>query len=487
MTRFGKYLPAAFVSLTFALAYLYFFMTGVPLLADADVPWHIAAGHLIRAFGGLPAHDPWSYTAGEQPWYIISWLWDVLLSFVDQIGPQAVYIFAVSVAALAVASLAWHLLNRENIGGDAIIFTLFMATLALIDFAVARPHLIGLLFIPWVHLLLHRSRTDLRLLPLLWLPGMMVLWVNMHASFIAGFTLIGAYGLEALITRRWQWFKQLLLVGILCLVALLINPYGLGMIAAVMRTLDSVTTKYIAEWLPFVFGNFLGVSLWFMMFVLAGSLREPTVPLADKIISVAWLIIMLFSVRNAAIFVLVSAPYMAINLQRFLERLDAIRTRRADIVVSLSRPGMRAKMALVAAVLVIGSAALFDTLRGQGALIDSRTDPGPAIAYVAKHYPGKRILNDYNFGGRIIHDTHGTLPLFADGRAGTAYPESVLTEYLAFMKQEEGWQSITSAYKISVILVAARHPFAAAYDRGQHQKQWKRMYRDEVASVFVRR
>jgi hypothetical protein len=484
----SKYLPPALVSLAFVVTYLFLYMGALPLLADADVPWHIATGTLIRALGGLPTTDTWSYTADGQPWYIISWLWDVLLSFASQLGgAKGVYVFTMLFTALTVASLAYHLLRRGGIGTDAMIFALFMAGLALLDFAVARPHLMGLLMIPWAHLILHESRSDPNMRRLWWLPFMMVLWVNTHASFLAAFTLLGAYGLEAMITRRWDWFKKLVLIGCMCLLALLINPYGIDMYAAVMRTLSSVITRYIAEWLPFVFGNHMGISVWFFVFLLASSLREPTVPLADKIISFAWLLIMMFSARNAAIFVLVSAPYMAINLQRSLERLESIRTQRADIMLYLNRSGMREKMAVLLVAAVVISLIMFEMLRGNAGLTDSAKDPGWAIEFVQKHYPNKRLLNDYNYGGRIIYEAGTTLPVFVDGRAGTAYPERVLSEYLAFLNLDEGWEKIAADYHVEVILVSNTHRFAEAYDSGQYQKNWKRVYRDDVASIFVKR
>lgn len=481
-----RFLPSALVSLAFAVtcAYLYF---GAPaLFRDPDTPWHLAIGDLLLAQGALPATDPWSFASGGQPWYIISWMWDIVLALVHRaFDLQGVFMFTVMLISAVIALMAYSLMQRERVGTDALILTLFLAAFGFVEFSSARPHVIGYICILVTHLLLHRSRASdgkgLWLLPLL-----MVLWVNNHGSFLAGFTLLGAYGLEALITRRFAWFKRLFVIGLLCLPALLVNPYGIHMYDAVMRTLDSVVTQYLYEWMPFVFSNSLGISAWFLVFVLMGSVREPSVPIADKIISVLWLLAMLFSMRSAAIFILVSAPMMAISLQRFVEQMASIRTVRPDVGLALQRPGMRLRMALLAIMLSIAGSFMVGGLRGEAAIMPEK-DSGAAIAWLKEHAAGKRVLNSYDYGGRLIFETQGSVPVFADGRAGTAYSEEVLAEAITFAQLQKGWETIAVKYRADYMLVDSASRFAEAYADGQYRNAWKEAYRDKVAAIYKRR
>src|SRR5580704_2366622 len=64
----------------------YIFVIAAPLLGHTDLGWHLAAGDLIRSQGSVPAHDPWSFTAGQTPWINHSWLWDVAASMLFQYG-----------------------------------------------------------------------------------------------------------------------------------------------------------------------------------------------------------------------------------------------------------------------------------------------------------------------------------------------------------------------------------------------------------------
>lgn len=474
--------------LAFLLAYLYFYGAAAPLFGDPDVPWHIATGDLIRSIGAIPVTDSWSFTADGQPWYIISWLWDVLISVLHQgAGTAGLFVFAAALSAGLVGLLASNLGERKDAGTDAIILTLLLATLSLIGFAAARPQLAGYVFILVYHRLLHRSRSAASMRALFWLPVVMALWVNMHGSFIAGFSLTGAYALEAAMLRRWQWFKQLCLIGATCALAALCNPYGIDMYLGVWRTLNSAITSNISEWLPFVLGDDLGTSAWFVMFVLASGMRDHSIPIADRIVAMIWWLAMLVSTRNASIFILVSAPYVAINAQRWVEALDSIRKERADLGNTLARDGMARKLGVAVVGVVAASMALLPVLRGDTHLVSPNKDPRNAIAYLREHYPAKRFLSDYTLGGLIIYSTRGAVPVFVDGRAGTAYPEEVLNDYMDLLKLNDGWEKLAERYRLNGIMIARDQPFDTAYASGRYHGEWREVYRDRVASIFVRK
>lgn len=487
MEKIQRYTPPAFISLVFLLTYICLYFGAMPLFADPDVSWHLATGNLILREGKLPETDTWSFASAGQHWYIISWLWDVVIELIHRgFGLGGVFVFAM-VALSALASLVAHsLLRRRHIGNDALFFTLLLVGISLIEFASPRPHIIGYFCIVLTHMILHNSRVDVQSRALYFLPALMIAWVNMHGSFLAGFTLIGAYGLEALVNRRWIWFRNLFVIGVLCLAATFANPYGTDVYAGVLRTLNSVMTQYIIEWRPFELGASVSLSVVFLLFLCTGPLREARVPLADKILSLIWLIAMLFSMRNAMIFLLVSAPTLAISLQSFCEQSNAARPARVDILQLLSDAKIRWKMALAAVIAVALSVFLQPMLKGES-LLTAKNDIGPAVSWLKEHATGKRILNDYDYGGRIAYETRGAVSLYVDGRAGTAYPEATLQEYIGFFKQTEGWEKIITKYRIDVILVNNESLFAQAYGAGKYRQKWKEVYRDKVASIYLRK
>ena len=120
-------------------------------------------------------------------------------------------------------------------------------------------------------------------------------------------------------------------------------------------------------------------------------------------------------------------------------------------------------------------------------LENPKTALTPSITYVAENYRDTKILNDYDIGGQIIYQTKGTLPVFIDGRAGTAYNEKTIIDYLTFMNLDKDWPKVIAPYNIQVIFVTNHSAFAKMYKNGVFHNDWLETYNDGVASVYVRK
>ncbi|MEQ1789173.1 MAG: hypothetical protein ABL857_01885 [Rickettsiales bacterium] len=484
MEKIQKYLPTPLILLTFLVSFIAIYATGSPILQDNDMGWHIMAGDLIRNTGEIPLHDSWSFSGSEQIWYNISWLWDIILSFVhEKVGVQGLFIFTVACPALLVALLLASIQKRVELGINALIFIGMISTYCMLEFATGRPQIIGMFFALFFHHILHSSRKNINDWMLFLLPLIMILWVNIHGSFFAGFIIIGAYGLEAIYSKNRAWVLKLLLIGVLCIVAALVNPYGIHIITAVTRTLNTVVAKYVVEWQPFVFGKVMGASLWLLVFIGFSDLRAKNIPIADKILAVIWVIAVLSSVRNIAMLVVLGAPYIAANLPPDDEK-DS-NTRKLSVWIN----DLRFSPIIMAAIplTMIVSYFLLPVLGAEHYLEKADKSPMPAINYVMQNYAGKRVLNDYDYGGRIIYETKGELPIFTDGRAGTVYSEKILTDFLSLVNMDDDWQKNIEPYKIDVIMLGNGHNFVKAYERGLYNDAWEKTFSDEVASVYVRK
>lgn len=484
MEKIQKYLPTPLVLLAFLLSFITIYGTGSPIFNDADIGWHIAAGDLIRESGTLPLHDTWSFSSDGQIWYNMSWLWDIVLSFVhEKFGVEGLFIFAVFCSALLVAMLLASLRKNADIGINATIFMGMITTYCMLEFANARPQIVGMFFALFFYNILYASRNNPKIWKLFLLPLIMVLWVNIHGSFFVGFIVIGAYGLEAIYSKNKVWFWRLFLIGALCVLALLINPYGINIVTAVMRTLNTVIAKYVVEWRPFVFGNSMGVSLWLLVFVLFSNLRGSNTLIADKILAIAWLVAMLFSVRNIGMLAILGAPYLAANLPA--DNQKDSNTRKLSVWIN----DLRFSPAVIALALsvVVSSYFLLPVLGTEHYLEKKKNSPLNAIDYITQNYAGKRVLNDYDFGGIIIYKTKGKLPVFIDGRAGTAYSEKILTDFIAFFDLSEGWQDIMESYKVDVVFLKNTRPFVKNYENGAYYDTWQKVFSDDVATVYIKK
>ncbi|MEQ1790575.1 MAG: hypothetical protein ABL857_09040, partial [Rickettsiales bacterium] len=177
------------------------------------------------------------------------------------------------------------------------------------------------------------------------------------------------------------------------------------------------------------------------------------------------------------------APYLAANLPQDDEKDK--HTRKLLVWVN----NMRFSPVIIVTTLltIIASYFILPVLGTERYVEKLNKSPLPAINYVLQNYAGQNIMNDYDFGGRIIYEARGKIPIFVDGRAGTVYDEKVLEDSIAFANLDKGWEKILESRKIDIILLGNGRSFAQSYDKGLYNDKWQQVFHDEVASVYVRK
>src|SRR5205823_13468527 len=102
-------------------------------------------------------------------------------------------------------------LNRGASLPSALLFFVPCLVASSIHF-LARPHVVGwLMMIVWFWILDSSQRSTLETTradpsPIL-LPLLMLLWVNLHGSFVVGFVLLAIYGIADLVTAYGAEYK----------------------------------------------------------------------------------------------------------------------------------------------------------------------------------------------------------------------------------------------------------------------------------------
>ena len=469
------------VPLVFLINCLVYYCTATPLLDDSDVPWHLATGRLLLETHHVPTTDPWSFASGGQPWYLLSWIWDLLLGITEQVsGTFGVLLLVLAISAAIPALIARHLL-RTGVSLPAIFFTVMIAALSIMDFITARPHLSGYVMTLVFYCILHRSRDNsVKYGVLSWLPPLMLIWANMHGSFIAGFSVLGAFIIEAFITKKTAWLKQLIVISLLCVICAAINPYGLDVMLGALKTLNGSAKQYTLEWLPFSFSASTGISAWIIIFIMASNLRGSRASIADKILAVGWLVGTFFVMRNGPIFIILSAPYLATCID---EATEGFRETRApsSFMLFMQRQSIRKVWCFTAAVLGAG-AGFANSLPHEEKILSADMSVSDAIDYATAHYPDHKYLTDFNFGGQVIYRTYGKLPFFMDSRAGTVYSESAINDYLDFMWQRDGWEEKLARYGINAIMISKNSRFATG-----PTPHWQLVFAGKRANVYIAR
>src|SRR5580698_8618818 len=173
-----------------------------PILGDGDTFWHLGAGRWMIQHLAVPATDPFSFTFVGRPWVAHEWLSEVVMAAVFQAGGWGalMLLFGVAVGLTALAMGSW-LLRWLGMLPALMVVVIGLACVA--PGMLARPHLLVLPLLAFWTVELLKAR-EARRAPHLWLALLLALWANLHSSFIVGYGLAAAFGLEALLdTKAW--------------------------------------------------------------------------------------------------------------------------------------------------------------------------------------------------------------------------------------------------------------------------------------------
>jgi hypothetical protein len=131
--------PAPIIAfcLTFALV---LFLPAV--LNDGDTLWQIRTGEWILDHHAIPMIDPFSFTAGDRPWFAHEWLAETLMALVWRAaGMPGIMALAATATGLTAAILLHHL--RRFLPGIHGILALIIALANAAPSMLARPHLLA--------------------------------------------------------------------------------------------------------------------------------------------------------------------------------------------------------------------------------------------------------------------------------------------------------------------------------------------------------
>jgi hypothetical protein len=488
------------------LVLLFSLMDGTKaLLPDGDTGWHIRTGDWILGNGRVPTTDLFSFTKVGQPWFAWEWLWDVVFAWLHRYGGMA----AVLLASIFVIGLTFALLFRvvrSQCGNDFIAFaTTLLAVAGSSLHFVARPHVFTLLFIVILYWILERARSAGPRL-LLAVPVLMVLWVNVHAGFVAGILIVGAYACGDLTTflaappgeetrpalRRFGWYS---VTAAACVLAALANPYGYRLLAHIYSFVtNAFLLKHVVEYQAVDFRTPAGRCFEVMLLLgaIAAFVRVRRREFAYAFLFVVWAHLALTSQRHVPIFMIVMAPSVALALH---EMVNAVRSapvagwmQRAAVSFDRSAGEFAANdrierfhlisvAALVLLFLVIRLAGAPAKFRAE---YDRKTYPEAALAAFTQLGPSARVFTDDVWGGYLTYRLYPAVRVFVDGRIdffGSQHGQAVLDA----LAGKDTWQQTFQRYGVNAALIPADVPLVAIL---KQSKRWEPVYGDGTVAIF---
>ena len=444
-----------------------------PVLNDGDTLWQISTGAWIIDHRAIPATDPFSFTAGDRHWSAHEWLAETLMALAYRAaGLPGIMVLAAAAAGLTAGVLLHHL--RRFLPGVYAASALIIALCHTAPSMLARPHLLA-----WPCLALWcggvvTARAD-RTAPSWALLPVMLLWVNLHGSFILGLLLAGALMIEALLDPEashvgnfvgWTRFIAAALLVALC------NPDRLAGVLFAIRLRGMQSLAWIGEWQPPDFAHFQPVELTVLGGLALGFSGRVKLPPIRLMLLLGLVYGALAHTRNQQILGIVGVLILAEPLGASLRQGSAMPLRggsamplRGGSAIPLRGWGRL----LSAGAVAVAAAAL--TVRLILPLGPERS--GAPFAALLDAVPpalrGQPVLNEYRLGARLIFN--GVRP-FIDSRADL-YGDAFLARYHRLAGGDRSELARTLAeYHIAWTIFTASHPVVGVMDE---QPGWHRL------------
>jgi hypothetical protein len=480
------------------------------LLSDAGIGWHIRNGEYMLATHAITRTDPFSSTMSGQPWYTWEWLYDLAIARIhDAWGLNGVTFVTALLIALTFAAV-FRIALRRGTSLPVGVILIILATFSSAIHFFARPHVLSwLLTVLWFCIL--DSRTYAR--RLFWLPVLTLLWANLHGGFLVGFVLLGIYFADSLIEvfvshdpagrqAAGKRCKTPATVGLLCMLASFVNPYGYKLHVHIYQYLSSrFLMNHIEEFLsPDFHGaaqKCFAVLLLIVILSLAAARRNK--------LRAAHLLVLLFAAysglyaaRNipvsSILFVLITGPLLSqataeagsngelpTRVSRFFSRLHAYAARMGRM-----EAGLRIHLWPLAAMILGVWICAHDGKLGSRQLMQSHFDenrfPVQAVDEIIRQGLREPIFAVDYWGGYLIYRLYAQANVVLDDRHDL-YGAEFLKDYLRVVQIRPSWNKVLDQRRIDWILVPTGSPLANIL---KDTAQWKIRYEDAVGVVFQR-
>lgn len=465
------------------------------LFRDSDTGWHIRNGESILAGNPLPRTDPYSFTKAGERWFAWEWGADVIMGAAHQWdGLRGVAVLFSVTVALCVWT--WFQLHWAVDGNFFIACLMSAPALTALNLHwLARPHVFSWMLCLAALLILERGGGRFTWRQGAGLVALGAVWANVHASFLflPGAAIVYAAG-HWLRRALWDepgspaWFLAAAGCGA---AGTLFNPYGTGLHSHVFSYLaNTELLSRVAEFQSFNFhAEGAGQITAAIVLVMGGGIlaivnRRPE----HALLCLGLAALSLRSARAIPIAALCGLPLANAALTSALsqwrvrkevrEALDGFLAYSSRLRVLESRAGGY----VIGAFAVMAAIALMRTpVMAERAGFPPDQFPVAAAEAVAALPAGARLLAPDKFGGYLIYRFNGERKVFFDGRSDF-YGVGMMKRYIDLIEARPGWRNQVEQYGFTHALLPNRYSLVD----GLEAWGWKRVYRDETATLLAR-
>ena len=452
---------------------------------DYDIWWHLKVGDWIIEHLAIPHTGILSRTAANRPWVAYSWGYEILLSRAYAwFGLLGIGTFGVLLTLAVAYCVFWMLRNLVGQFWPAFVLAVIACWGFLFDM-MPRPGFFSItLFSVTLALILEANRTG-QVQKLYWLPLIFLFWSNLHIQFIYGLFLVGlllGVNLVQRLAARLGVVPGLLapaavpagplaIVFAACVLATLVGPYSYHLYGVIFEySRAKLTYSMIIELQPLSFraySNYVELLLGAAAFFVVGW---------QKRIDPFKLSLLVFA-SVAAFRTMRDAWFLCILAAACIADVPVEEAEQEPRETSVELAGVFACVALTLLLFARGTGF---TTRGLDRAI-SGTFPVDAVNFLRQNPPAGPLYNTFDWGGFLIWYMPQR-PVSIDGR-NDLYRDEM--DALSF-KTDSGdlsYKTDPVLNEAGVVLLHKSDGLVWALDL---DPRFRKIYEDQIASVFVR-
>jgi hypothetical protein len=464
------------------------------LLGDADTGWHIRIGEFILDNFFIPDHDIFSYVTPPLPWTTAEWLSEVIMAVLHgAFGLNGVVIFFAFLISL-IYYLLFRMIRRYKGNILIDIFIILIVIVSSMLHWLARPHIISAVLFLISYYILDNFQDNNNKNYLYLLPPIMLCWVNLHGAFISGFILIGIYLISNSIiffisngTKKEESKKKtkiLSLIALLCILISFLNPHGYNIFVYPFKVLSNqYLMDHIIEFLSPNFHEFSVIPFRYLLLLVITiiAITRNELKFTELFLILLFTNMALYSARYILLFSVVVAPILSRHCKLLFKQLKgkAINwlQKKSEEIAAIDATSR-------GYLWVIPLALIFPLVFGGGLdhRFDDKKKPVAAVEFLKKEFLKGNMFNEYAFGGYIVYSAYPQYKVFIHGKIDWRGEEK-FKEYYKIALFESGWEDLIEKYNINWIIFDTDSALSRFL---KERNDWRIIYTDKVASIFVR-
>lgn len=456
-------------------------------LTTADLGRHIANGRYFFENHKIPEKNLYSYTNPDASFVNHHWgsgiIFYLIWKYFDFSGLNSFYISMSLLTFFLIFSLT------KKFSGLAIATFVATLTIPLIgDRTEIRPEIFSYFFsVVFFQLLWKYKYENISSRWLLFLPIIMIIWVNMHIYFIFGIGIFGLFFLDALPEKNKKKSKALGIILFLTILATLFNPLGIkGALYPFnifqnynYRVLENQSIgflshlNFIANPNLLIFKITLSILLLSHLALLIFNRKKISWPLFGLAITIS--ILGWSALRNFALFGYFSIPVIAHGITYAFKKNYLKKYHVFFFVLSF-----------FAFIFFANRDALFSN---EPIEYTPKEVSASANFFIKNHLSGP-IFNDYDIGSFLIFKLFPREKVFVDNRP-EAYPKDFFqTVYIPIQQSDTAWNNALVKYNFNVIYFSLKDATPWGQDfllKRIDDPGWSPVYADQYAIIFLRK